>query len=158
MLGNIAISIGEAAPSAASLKLLESESKNQKTIYTWMRVTLRRVSMYLLPQFSKSLNDKDIEAVKKVYSFSFSQMLMPMVNTAHDILWNHYLGRADYLQLLTLLRHSIYAWELNGLKDKSSSYVQHLLNDSSFMEWARSYKGNNNETRALLENLTSDSD
>lgn len=158
MLGNIAISIGEAAPSAASLKLLESESKNQKTIYTWMRVTLRRVSMYLLPQFSKSLNDKDIEAVKKVYSFSFSQMLMPMVNTAHDILWNHYFGRSDYLQLLTLLRHSIYAWELNGLKDKSSSYVQHLLNDSGFMEWARSYKGNNSETRALLENLTLDSD
>lgn len=158
MLGNIAICIGEADPTPASLKLLENESKNQRTIYTWMRVTLRRVSMYLLPQFSKSLNDKDIEAVKKVYSFAFSQMLIPMVNTAHNILWDHYWDNADYLQLLTLLRHSIYAWELNGLKDKSTSYVQQIMNDDGFMEWARSYNGNNSETRALLENLTADSD
>ena len=158
MLGNIAISIAEAAPTQASLKLLENESKNQKTIYTWMRVTLRRVSMYLLPQFSISLNEKDIEAVKKVYSFAFSQMLIPMVNTAHDILWNYYLGYADYLQLLTLLRHSIYAWELNGLKDKSSNYVQQILNDDGFKEWTKSYKGNNSETRALLENLTANPD
>lgn len=64
--------------------------------------------------------------------------------------WMH----TDYLQLLTLFRHSIYAWELNGLKDRSYSYVQQLLEDSSFMEWARLYKGNNSETRALLENLT----
>jgi hypothetical protein len=81
-----------------------------------------------------------------------------MVNTAHNILWNHYFDDADYPQLLTLLRHSIYVWELNGLKDKSSSYVQQLLNDYNFMEWARSYKGTNSETRVLLENLTADAE
>lgn len=153
MLSNIAICISQSAPSTSSLQLLEEQSRNQDSVYTWMRVTLRRIAMYSLPQFSRTLSESDIEAVKKVYSFSFSQMIIPMVNESHDILWKRYQATADYEQLMVLLRHSIYVWDLNDLREKPTEYIEELSTDKGFLSWANSYTGRNQETRLLLEDI-----
>ncbi len=137
-------------PSESSLKMIDRELKKFKVSYIWMQLIQCKYNMYTNPSLSRTLDEKDIEFVRKVYSYSFAQMILPMLNDSHRILWDYYMKIKEYSLLVNMLRHSIYVWELNNADAVIYLYIDKMKNNEEFMEWMR----NNvqyNEDALLIE-------
>lgn len=139
-------------PSEATLKLIDKEIKNFNVSYTWMQLIQCKYNMYTTPTLQKTLNETDIEFVRKVYSYSFSQMMIKMMNDSHRILWDYYLNAKDYNFLANMLHHSLYVWELNNENDKIQHYINELKNNTDFLEWIRDNMSYNEDALSLDRN------
>ena len=136
-------------PSEATLKLIDKEIKNFNVSYTWMQLIQCKYNMYTTPVLQKTLNETDIEFVRKVYSYSFSQMILTMMNDSHRILWDYYLNVKDYNFLANMLHHSLYVWELNNTHDKIQYYINEMKNNAEFMDWIKSNLAYNEDALIL---------
>lgn len=132
---NTAREIAKLEPSEQSLCIVDRELKKLNISYQWMQLIQCKYNIYTHPSMQITLNDTDIEFVRKVYSYSFAQMIIPMMNNSHRILWNYYLKKSDYQFLANMLRHSIYVWELNNEYDKIKFYINELKNNNDFLKW-----------------------
>lgn len=146
---NAARVIASLEPSESSLLMVDRELKKLKVSYTWMQLIQSKYNIYTHPSMQKSLEEKDIEFVRKVYSYSFAQMIMPMMNDSHRILWNYYIKLKDYQFLANMLRHSIYVWELNNADDKIQYYINELKNNADFLEWIKDNVSYNEDALSL---------
>lgn len=149
---NAARVIASLEPSESSLQMVDKELKKLKVSYTWMQLIQSKYNMYTHPSLQKTLNEKDIEFVRKVYSYSFTQMIMSMMNDSHRILWDFYIEKQDYQFLANMLRHSIYVWELNNDDDIIQHYISELKNNADFLEWIRANVSFNEDALSLDRN------
>lgn len=139
-------------PSEETLKMIDRELKKFKVSYIWMQLVQCKYNMYTNTSLSKTLDEKDIEFVRKVYSYSFAQMMLPMLNDSHRILWDYYIKVKEYPLLVNMLRHSIYVWELNNADAKINLYVDKMKNNKEFMEWMRNNVQYNEDALSIERN------
>lgn len=139
-------------PSESTLKMIDKELKKFSVSYTWMQLIQCKYNMYTNPSLQKTLNKTDIEFVRKVYSYSFSQMVLSMMIDSHRILWDYYLNEKDYPFLANMLHHSIYAWELNNVDDKIQYYIGEVKNNTEFIDWIRNNVDYNEDALSLVRN------
>jgi hypothetical protein len=139
-------------PSEASLKMIDKELKKFKVSYTWMQLIQCKYNMYTEPSLQKTLTETDIEFVRKVYSYSFSQMMVAMLNDSHRILWDYYLQAKDYTFLANMLHHSLYVWELNNANDQIQHYINEMKDNADFLEWINANTSYNEDALSLERN------
>lgn len=139
-------------PSESTLKMIDKELKKFSVSYVWMQLIQCKYNMYTDSSLKKTLNNTDIEYVRKVYSYSFSQMMLPMMIDSHRILWDYYLNAKDYTFLANMLHHSIYVWELNNANEKIQYYIDEVKNNVEFKEWIKTNVEFNEDAISLVRN------
>lgn len=148
---NIALDISLYCKDMDTVRMLDSEIKRNSSKYQWMRLLVRKYSLYSNSQLQLSLNEKDIRAVKGVYAYSFMQMLESIMSDSHEILWNYYNNLGDYEEMVSMLRYSFFVWDMCSKRDKIEKCLSEIKSNNGFMSWIRSNKNEENVNTLIRE-------
>lgn len=138
LCADIAVDISFWEKSEASLKRINTELLHCDSTYTRMRLINRKYSLYSQNKLNIQLTEKDIDAVRSVYTFAFLGMVVPLLNESHKILWDYYMEKKEYPMVVNILVHSCVIWEMNNQIEYIEKYIEFIQNDKGFVNWAKS--------------------
>ena len=148
---NIVLDISLYCKDKETVKMIDAEIKRNSSKYQWMLLLVRKYSLYSDSQLQKSLTEKDIHSVKVVYAYAFMQMLESILSDSHAILWDYYIARGEYEEIVSFLRYSFFVWDMCSKPDKIKNCLAAIKADSGFMGWIQSNQDEENVSALIRE-------
>ncbi len=139
---NIALSISEYDFSKETIRMLDCELLRNSSRYQWMRLMVRKYSLYAKPELNVTLGPNDVASVLMVYSHAFVQMQQIVLTDSHKILWEYYKQNQNYEMMVKILRYSCFVWEMNNRPERIAYYMEQLKDDKAFMLWCNDHLSN----------------
>ncbi|WP_080747000.1 metallophosphoesterase family protein [Comamonas thiooxydans] len=139
LLNNIGLHLDLITPASTSercnsLMVIGNRALKNNDRYTFSRayVRLGRITRGSVQEIDYELSNQII-----AYQYLYEERIEPLFSDSHENLWNQFISRGEFNNLLRLFRHSSYIWRLSGDETKEIPYIKqlglempHLLNRS----------------------------
>ena len=148
---NIALDISIYCKNKEAINMLDTEIKRNTSKYQWMLLLVRKYSLYSDRNLQLTLDERDIRSVKIVYAYAFMQMLESIMSDSHEILWDYYISRKEYEEIVSFLRYSFFVWDMCSKSEKIDHCLTAIKSDNEFMNWIQSNQHNEDVASLIRE-------
>ncbi len=123
---NIALNLTVLDPTSTD-KYIHTVLTSEKSDYTWVRATLKKIEGLLKDSSNIKITSKDIINLTECYKYLFIQRIDGLFNRCHSLLWKVLLNENRFDELFNVFLSSSLVWRISGNADKEWVYNKEII-------------------------------
>ncbi|HFV9241174.1 SIR2 family protein [uncultured Enterobacter sp.] len=124
---NISLDLAVLDPSSTK-KYISTVLASEKSDYTMVRATLKKIEGILSDPSTTSISSKDLISLSNCYRYLFLQRIDGLFNRCHSLLWKALLLEKRFDELFDVFLSSSLVWRVSGRIDKEIEYSKEIIN------------------------------